>query len=103
MAFKDPNQSEVSSSYYAVFINGKGGIGRTCGHKTTGGYQEGRYYCLVEFNYGYYMGSGFKKRDHHFLIDILAPLVPSKRDNYRPLSRQRPQYHTPSGSVFYYA
>jgi len=41
MALKNPNYSEEPSFRYAVFVNGKGGVGRTCGHKTTRGWQKG--------------------------------------------------------------
>jgi len=40
VAFKDPNESEEPSFYYAVFINGKGGVGRTGRHKAARGWHK---------------------------------------------------------------
>lgn len=35
MALKNPNEGEGTSLEYTIFANGKGGIGRTRGYKTT--------------------------------------------------------------------
>ena len=66
MTFKDPGQSEVSSFYYPVFSNSKGGIGGTRRHKATRGRQKGRYCDLINSDKGCYSGPRITKKGPHF-------------------------------------
>jgi hypothetical protein len=63
---ENPGQSEVSSFYYTVLSNSKGGIGGTRRRKATRGRQKGRYGDLIDSDKGCCSGSRITKKEPHF-------------------------------------